>query len=157
VTYTLDVWYYRGDRTGQPEIVATEDALDAVLAYLATHEQPHPAVIAARELPKIGPLARPDRLFKLDVDRHSAGTGALHYLGPDETVGDDAAEAGMWVTRTDTPIEQDGQPLFIDRANQTEFPRDAVLPMTRIRAALLEFTQTGKRPTCVDWQDIDVY
>ncbi|MET9225011.1 Imm1 family immunity protein [Lentzea sp. NPDC003310] len=148
MSYTLDFWYYHGDnRADEPEPVRTEAELDRVLTYLVDHAQPHPTQIAAQELPKFGLLEIPDRMFKLDVDN---GFGALHYVGPDG----DTDEFGYWVTQATEPAE-DAPTLYVDRDNKTEFPRDAVIPLDQVRAALLEFQRTGSRPTCVRWQVTD--
>lgn len=46
--------------------------------------------------------------------------------------------------------------LYIDKANQTELPRNAIIPMDRARRALLEFAETGVRPESVRWQPCEV-
>ncbi|KOV87928.1 Imm1 family immunity protein [Nocardia sp. NRRL S-836] len=168
MTYTLEVWYYDGDRP-KAEPVRTEPDLEAFLAYLLSHEQPHPAQIAGQGLPTVGRRNRPDRLFKLDVSPRGQ-VGALLYTGPipaavvdaDSSQADagperqsDIAKRGAWVTRTAEPIE-DAPTLYIDKATQTAFPQDAALPIALVRQALLEFQETGQRPTCVDWQQTHV-
>ncbi|WP_434450191.1 Imm1 family immunity protein [Lentzea sp. E54] len=169
MTYTLDVWYHHDTNRSKPEPVRTESELEALLTYLLTHEQPHPAQIAGQGLPTIGRRNRPDRLFKLDVSHH-APVGALLYMGPgpavdmtekapDFVLTDPASErttvvevkSGAWVTRAAEPIE-DAPALYIDKATGAEFPRDATLPISLVLQALLEFQETGQRPTCVDWQ-----
>jgi immunity protein Imm1 of predicted polymorphic toxin system len=165
---TLDAWYYRDDnRADKPVAVRSALELEALIAYLVTHAQPHPTVFSARELPTVGPLDDPDRMFKLDV---ADEVGALAYLGPDVDVVVQEREArrtrptdhselwnpGMWTTLAEEP-PADAPPLYIDKANRTPFPSDAALPLGRIREALAEFAETGQRPRCVQWQDSDVF
>ncbi|KOV87565.1 hypothetical protein ADL03_06610 [Nocardia sp. NRRL S-836] len=47
--------------------------------------------------------------------------------------------------------------LYVDAANDTEFPRNAIIPVELARAALLEFAQTGVRPESVQWQPFETY
>jgi len=168
---TLEAWYYRDDnRADSPVAVSSESDLVALVVFLATHPQPHPTVISARGLPTVGPLDDPDRSFKLDI---AGEMGALAYLGPDPVVDDITIteggevqsiqlkssspwDPGMWTTLAEDPVA-DAPPLFIDKANRTAFPPDAVLPVRRIREALAEFAETGRRPTCVRWQDSAVF
>ncbi|SDN67070.1 Imm1 family immunity protein [Allokutzneria albata] len=90
------------------------------------------------------------RYVQIDVD-HERKIGALCYVGPRE---EDSTEVGTWVTKGATR-EQDEPPLYIDRAAKREFPRNAAVPLDKLRQALTEFRSTGRRPRCVDWQDHD--
>jgi hypothetical protein len=63
---------------------------------------------------------------------------------------------GMWTTLAEEPLV-DAPRLYVDKANRTPFPPDAVLPLARIREALSEFADTGRRPTCVRWQVSEVF
>ncbi|MDU0293814.1 Imm1 family immunity protein [Saccharothrix longispora] len=47
--------------------------------------------------------------------------------------------------------------LYMDKATRTPFPSSASVPLESWRAALRELLQTGRRPTCVRWQDTDVF
>jgi len=47
--------------------------------------------------------------------------------------------------------------LYIDRETRTAFPKEATLPLNLLRELLHEFMRTGKRPTCVDWQQTDIF
>lgn len=174
---TLDAWYYReGNRAEEPVALRSARELLDLTVFLLAHPQPHPTVISARELPTVGPLDDPDRMFKLDV---ADTVGALAYLGPEPGVdalvtSDDGTvvlmqaksgrprdestpwNPGMWTTLAEEP-DVDVPLLFIDRANRTPFPSDAALPLERIREALAEFAETGQRPSCVQWQQSAVF
>ncbi|WP_053734973.1 Imm1 family immunity protein [Nocardia sp. NRRL S-836] len=147
MSYTLEIWYYHGDnRADEPVTVSTAAELDGVLAHVANHPQPHPAQIAARELPRFGVLEIPDRMFKLDA--HQA-FGALHYVGPDPD--STTEDVGYWVTLGNEAAD-DAPTLYIDKDNKTSFPQNAAIRLEQVRDALLEFQRTGSRPTCVQWQ-----
>ena len=174
---TLDAWYFsEGNRAEEPVAVRSTQELFDLTMFLTMHPQPHPTVISARELPTVGPLDDPDRMFKLDV---ADAVGALAYLGPKpgfdvvfatedgvgmvvelksgSLKGEPAPwDPGMWTTLAEEPVA-DVPPLFIDRANRTPFPSDAALPLGRIREALAEFAETGQRPRCVQWQQSAVF
>jgi hypothetical protein len=47
--------------------------------------------------------------------------------------------------------------LYIDRETRTAFPKEATLPLNLLRELLHELMRTGKRPTCVDWQQTDIF
>ncbi|MEU7481715.1 Imm1 family immunity protein [Lentzea sp. NPDC042327] len=46
--------------------------------------------------------------------------------------------------------------LYVDVDTRTRFPADALIPLAKLREALLELAETGQRPTCVHWQESDV-
>lgn len=45
----------------------------------------------------------------------------------------------------------------MDFDTRTRFPADAAISWEKLREALEELTETGLRPTCVDWQKSDVF
>jgi immunity protein Imm1 of predicted polymorphic toxin system len=163
VTYTLDVWYYRdksvvsGKPVDNPVPVTSRSGLAELLAYMLEHEQPHPPQIVARERPRVGPRNQADTLIKVAFASPER-MGALVFVSPESWQEPDEGDTstGIYVTRG----ESSGAgmpPLFIDNATKTLFPADAAIPFDRVLAALEEFRQTGERPTCVDWQESEVY
>ncbi|SHF16914.1 Imm1 family immunity protein [Streptoalloteichus hindustanus] len=152
MTYALDVYYYRHDDadSDEPTIVRTRAELDSLIDYIASHEQPNPPVLYARERPRRGRRQRPDHQLTFDLSA-AADVGALAYLGedPDEP-GENAT--GAWVTHTELPVG-DAPPLYLDKHVPYQFPTSSALPLERVRAALHEFMTTGQRPRCVQWQD----
>ncbi|MCP3801443.1 Imm1 family immunity protein [Allokutzneria sp. A3M-2-11 16] len=113
------------------------------------------------QTPVLPATAKPEdqrRYVQIDVD-HERRIGALRYVGPlddkgtdDEGTGDKGTEVGTWVTKGATRAK-DEPPLYVDRATKREFPRDAAVPLDKLREALAEFRATGRRPRCVSWQD----
>jgi hypothetical protein len=45
----------------------------------------------------------------------------------------------------------------VDFDTRTRFPADAAISWEKLREALEELAETGLRPTCVDWQESDVF
>lgn len=115
-------------------------------------------MLVVRERPRVLDGRFPDHQIKIDVSRE-AQLGAILCQGPPDFAPDavlDDPEGGTWVTRSDV-VDPDAPPLYIDKATPTEFPADAVIPLAQWRKALGELLATGRRPTCVDWQDSDVF
>ncbi|GAA3465442.1 Imm1 family immunity protein [Saccharothrix longispora] len=159
----LTVWYYRDDRPGagdEPEVVTTAEALDRVLDYILEHPQPHPPVFTVRDRPRLMDGRYPDHEVKVDADR-GAGIGAILCGGPADFAPDAVLSderGGSWVSLGSTSRPSDGAcVLYMDKATRTPFPSSASVPLESWRAALHELLQTGRRPTCVRWQDTDVF
>lgn len=148
---TLEFYYWRGtNRADKPVLARSESEIDQVLADIIQQRvQPHPTQISAQELPTFGPLEIPDRMFKMDLDPESS-LGALHYSGPDED--SDDREFWSWASVSNEEIVGFPPVLYIDKANKTLFPPRSVISLDTIKKVLNEFHQTGKRPTCIEWQ-----
>ncbi|KOV83459.1 Imm1 family immunity protein [Nocardia sp. NRRL S-836] len=160
-----------------PVTVQTESEMLRALHEILTNRQPQPTVMYAKDRPTIGRRNRPDHQIKFDVDAES-GIGALHAAGMPNFIPprarhgkrEDAEEQASdemrdWASKADIiAVDDDGtlmvcevkRPLYIDFDTRTEFPADAVLPLDKVREALLEFMATEQRPTCVAWQDSEI-
>ncbi|SHG02339.1 Imm1 family immunity protein [Streptoalloteichus hindustanus] len=98
------------------------------------------------ERPRFGPAEVPDHGLKLDVDV-AAGIGALAYFGPDFSA------PSMSLSEPEIPH---APVLYRDRGIGEPFPANAVIPLEKVREAVLEFRRSGgRRPTCVEWQEAD--
>ncbi|GAA1294353.1 Imm1 family immunity protein [Saccharothrix xinjiangensis] len=158
----LNIWYYRDDDHGtadQPRLVTTPEGLDQVLDHILDHPQPHPPVITVRDRPRLMNGRYPDHEIKIDADRH-AGIGAILCSGPPDfapeaTTPDE--HGGAWITLAQTTLPEDAPALYMDKATTTAFPHNAVVPLETWRKALHELLHTGTRPTCVQWQDTDLF
>ncbi|GDY33642.1 Imm1 family immunity protein [Gandjariella thermophila] len=154
MSFTIDVYYYghEGD-PAVPAVARSFEDLDRIVGQIAAVEQANPPVLVAQERPKYGPRRKPDHQIKIDLNGW-AQVGAISYVGP----APDAPEGaiGSWVTRADREIEA-APTLYLDKATRTEFPRNAVLPLDLVRQALQEFRETGERPSCVGWQEFEVW
>ncbi|MFI0468676.1 Imm1 family immunity protein [Saccharopolyspora sp. 5N102] len=75
-----------------------------------------------------------------------AGYGALNWASWGEVDG------GVFDSFTETP-PADPVSIRFDTQSDYYFPADALLPLRKIREALAEFFTTGRKPSCVAWQD----
>lgn len=83
--------------------------------------------------------------LRISVDPRS-GYGALHWF----CFGDPDSP---YVSQTqDTPPELE---LVYDGSTGEPFPMTALVPLSTVRAALLELSMSRKRPECVIWQEFD--
>jgi hypothetical protein len=145
VTHSLSVWYFRDvDDDDEPVAVDTADALDALLDDVLANHQPHPTVVVAEGRPTVGELGLPDHQLKFAVDG-GAGTAALYLM--------DAQAHRAWTTKSEPATAT----LWLDRDADIAFPPDSAVSLAQLREALHEFMRTAERPTCVQWQESDVF
>lgn len=157
----LNIWYYRDDDHGtgdEPQVVTTPEELDQVLDYILDHPQPHPPVITVRDRPRLMDGRYPDHEVKVDADRRA---GAILCSGPADFAPDATTSGdhgGGWITLGQPGhLPEDAPVLYMDKATRTKFPGNALVPLDSWKQALHELLATGKRPTCVQWQDTDVF
>ncbi|WP_394621087.1 Imm1 family immunity protein [Lentzea sp. JNUCC 0626] len=175
--HALDFWYFtETSDADDPVTVESSADLDRVLGEVFAHKQFHPTVVCVKDRPTCdGPLNLPDHQLKfdLDVDRHVA---AIHVMGlpgflpaddrVDTHVEGEEAEGVMraWVTKgscasgtaVGRPDDHEAE-LFVDFDTRTRFPADAAISWEKLCEALKELAETGQRPTCVEWQESDVF
>jgi hypothetical protein len=130
-----EVWYSHEQEDG---IVVTDSAqLDSVLDRIAT-------------------LSRPEWSALGTMSSHLGGPGSVLYIGFHVDVG------ALLYINTGDPIRHfsrgggspEGDPLlYMYMASADEFPPNAEIPAHIVRRAAHEFAETGRRPTCVEWQD----
>ncbi|MGI5501167.1 Imm1 family immunity protein [Lentzea sp. CA-135723] len=177
--HALDFWYFtETSDADDPVTVESSADLDRVLGEVLAHEQFHPTVVCVKDRPTCdGPLNLPDHQLKFafDVDRrvaaiHVMGLPGFLPVGDRVDEGDDTAEEPpegvmrAWVTKGScTPGVAVRRPddheadLFVDFDTRTRFPADAAISWEKLCEALKELAETGQRPTCVDWQESDVF
>jgi hypothetical protein len=96
---------------------------------------------------KDGPF--PNHQLRISV-RPSAGLAALNYMDYDDP---------------DMPIVNSFNPkrplpevdLIFNGTTGSVFPRAAAIPVADARRALIEWLETRKRPTCIEWRPYDAY
>ncbi|GAA3838459.1 hypothetical protein GCM10022243_01160 [Saccharothrix violaceirubra] len=169
MNHAIDVYYFTADNPHGCDSVTmrTEADLTRVLHDITTNPQPHPTVVYVRDRPTNGRRELPNHQLKFDIDP-DIQVAAIHTAGtpdfvPHNTRSHDDAETTQylrgWVSRADTTTNDSrtpGKPLYVDVDTRTEFPRNAAIPLERLRTALLELMITAQRPTCVDWQDSEI-
>lgn len=92
----------------------------------------------------------PRRFLRTGSDREVGA--ALFYDDPREPGQAQEIVTGdwAWVALNPEPLAH-APTIYYDQPTPVIFPRRAVLPLDRLRAVVLEWTDTGRRPTCVDW------
>ena len=96
---------------------------------------------------KDGPF--PNHQLRISV-RPSVGVAALNYMDHDDP---QMPIANSFNPKRPLP-EVD---LVFNGTTGSVFPRTAVIPISDARQALLEWLQTRKRPTCIEWRPYDSY
>lgn len=96
---------------------------------------------------KQGPF--PNHQLRISV-RPSVGLAALNYMDHDDPL---MPIANSYNPNRPLP-EVD---LIFNGTTGAVFPRTAVIPIAHARRALMEWLETRKRPTCVEWRPYDTY
>lgn len=96
---------------------------------------------------KDGPF--PDHQLRISV-RPSAGFAALNYM--------DNHDREMPIANSFNPNRPlPDVNLIFNGTTGAVFPRAAAIPIPDARAALIEWLNTRKRPTCIEWRPYDSY
>ena len=96
---------------------------------------------------KDGPY--PDHQLRISV-RPSAGFAALNYMDNNDPV---MPIANSFNPKRPLPDVN----LIFNGTTGAIFPRTAAIPIEDARAALIEWLETRKRPTCIEWRPYDSY
>ena len=96
---------------------------------------------------KDGPF--PNHQLRLSV-RPSVGYAALNYMDHDD--------AQMPIANSFNPERPlPDVHLIFNGSTGSVFPRAAAIPIVDARTALVEWLETRKRPTCIEWRPFDAY
>jgi hypothetical protein len=96
---------------------------------------------------KAGPF--PNHQLRVSV-RPSAGFAALNYIDHDDPI---LTIANSFNPKRPLPDVK----LIFNGSTGSAFPRSAAIPIVEAREALLEWLETWKRPSCIEWQPYDAY
>lgn len=94
---------------------------------------------------KQGPI--PNHQLRISV-RPAAGVAALNYIDHDDP---EMSVANSFNPRRPLPEVH----LIFNGSTGAVFPRTAVIPIADARVALLEWLETRKRPTRIEWRPYD--
>ncbi|MEU7481551.1 Imm1 family immunity protein [Lentzea sp. NPDC042327] len=178
--HALNFWYFTDTNDADDPVTVESSAdLERVLDEVIAHRQFHPTVVCVKDRPTLGgPLDLPDHQLKFDLDVphriaaiHTMGTtdflptdNRAHELPRRYDTAGGTAEGVMraWVTkgsyaRAARSVNDHEPELFVDFDTRTRFPADAAIAWEQLREALEELAETGMRPTCVQWQESDVF
>ncbi|MFJ2899228.1 Imm1 family immunity protein [Streptomyces sp. NPDC087218] len=137
--------YYRGQHADEPSVVRTPEDVDALIDALAAgSEFENLAVLHSLER-ELLPSGFPDHEFMVGVDGKRQ-VGVLSFV--DEK---DFFSLGSSGSRR-------AEVVYFVVENPTEFPVTAEIPLALARQAAKEFLSSGGlRPTCVQWQEPEVW
>lgn len=96
---------------------------------------------------KEGPF--PNHQLRISV-RPSAGLAALNYMDHDDP---NMPIANSFNPKRPLPDVD----LVFNGTTGSVFPRAAAIPVSDARKALIEWLETRKRPTCIEWRPYDAY
>ncbi|RSN63039.1 hypothetical protein DMH01_10515 [Amycolatopsis sp. WAC 04182] len=96
---------------------------------------------------KLGPF--PNHQLRISV-RPSIGLAALNYTDHDD---EQMPIANSFNPRRPLPNEN----LIFNGSIGSVFPRSAAISIVDARGALIEWLETRKRPTCIQWRPYDQY
>lgn len=130
----LKLWY--SDRQTSADLARTHDELDAAMDRIAALSGP--------DWRALGEVTQADdKLGSLLYVGLHADRGALMFGG--------AGEARLLYTLG--AGDQNGEPLlYLQGTSDFDLPPNAEVPAEVVRQATHEFADTGRRPTCVEWQ-----
>ncbi|WNV90622.1 Imm1 family immunity protein [Umezawaea sp. Da 62-37] len=138
------VWSIQNaDESGEQMTVTTPEEVDALLTRLA-ESGAGAAVIEHQEralIPDVeGLLGAPGEVKIPDHDvaaAVSSGFGYLTYADPDQDYS--------------TLVGEDGSPVYA--SEYVDYPAGSGVRVGVLAEALKEFLATGRRPSCVEWQE----
>ena len=96
---------------------------------------------------KEGPY--PNHQLRISV-RPSTGLAALNYTDHDDP---EMSIANSFNPKRPLPDVD----LIFNGTTGSTFPRTALIPIADARKALIEWLETRKRPTCIEWRPYDSY
>jgi hypothetical protein len=131
--------YFKHGHGDSPVILSSPEDVDRLIDALSaeTWENSVAAIYIDDRLNEAGV---PDHELLVAVDYNTKTTGSLRYMGGD----------GVYFSQGN---DQTGDPiLFYYMGSDREFPREAAIPITDIRAAVKDFVDGGgSRPTVIGW------
>ncbi|MEU9088116.1 Imm1 family immunity protein [Streptomyces sp. NPDC048357] len=139
---------YRYEHGKQPRLLVSVDDVDSVIDDLLVPAKglmkENLASIYSLERPLL-PFGTPDHEFMVGVDGE-LGVGLVAF-------GD---AGGNFVSKG--PSGTKGDPVYFQQGHPAEFSKNSEISIPLARQAAKEFlTSGGLRPTCIPWQDLDVW
>ncbi|MFI2457397.1 Imm1 family immunity protein [Streptomyces sp. NPDC019539] len=137
--------YYREEHSCEPSVVRTSEDVDALIDDLATGpEFENLAVLHSSEREAL-PSGFPDHEFMVGADGRRQ-VGVLSFVAEKNFVS------------LGSSVSEGGTVTYFVSENPTEFPATAEIPLAVVRQAAQEFLSSGgQRPTCVQWQEPEVW
>lgn len=139
MTHTAKAYFKRG-HGADPVVLSTADEIDHLVDALVA--EPWENSVAALYVDgRLNEAGVPDHELLVAVDFDNKSMGALRYMGGGGTYFSQGSSS------------EDGSVLYYYMGSDREFPRDAVLPIEEVRAAVKAFLAGGgARPESVEWR-----
>ncbi|MGW2180839.1 Imm1 family immunity protein [Streptomyces sp. NPDC001732] len=137
--------YYREEHADEPSVVRTSEDADVLIDALATGPEFENLAVLHSSERELLPSGFPDHEFMVGVDGKRQ-VGVLSFV--DEK---DFLSLGSSGSRG-------AEVVYFVVENPTEFPETAEIPLALVRQAAKEFLSSGgQRPTCVQWQEPEIW
>lgn len=127
------------------------DSINLVDEILATNHQSWETTLFVGDVEFHSSTAGPVPNHQMRVSAAPGhGIAALNYMDHDDPV--------MPIANSYNPVRPvPDMDLIFNGSTGAVFPRTALIPVARARAALLEWLDTRTRPTCIEWRPYDRY
>lgn len=136
--------YYRHEHGDDPDLLQSPSDVDALIdALLASDPSENLAALHSMERPLM-PAGVPDHELLVGVNGESQ-VGVLAFM-----------DDGNFVSLD--PAKGRGEASYFIMGNMAEFPSHSEISIALVRQAVKEFLSSGgQRPTCVQWQEPEVW
>ncbi|MFE3900608.1 Imm1 family immunity protein [Streptomyces sp. NPDC059153] len=137
--------YYREQHADEPSVVRTPEDVDALIDALAAGPEFENLAVLHSSERELLPSGFPDHEFMVGADGKRK-VGVLSFMDEKNFVSLGA------------PGSDGGEVTYFVAGNPTEFPATAEIPLALVRQAAKEFLSCGgRRPTCVQWQEPEIW
>ncbi|MER5501861.1 MULTISPECIES: Imm1 family immunity protein [unclassified Streptomyces] len=137
--------YFHERHADEPLVVRTSEDVDVLIDALATGPEFENLAVLHSSEREILPSGFPDHEFMVGVDGERQ-VGVLSFVDEKNYVSLGSSGSGR------------GEVAYFVVENPTEFPATAEIPLALVRQAVKEFLSSGgRRPTCVQWQEPEIW
>ncbi|WP_176740295.1 Imm1 family immunity protein [Streptomyces sp. Ncost-T10-10d] len=137
--------YYCVQHADEPLVIRTPEDVDALIDALATGPEFENLAILHSSERELLPSGFPDHEFMVGADGKRQ-VGVLSFMDEKNFVS--LGSSGS----------NGGEVAYFVAGNPTEFPSAAEIPLALVCQAAKEFLSSGgRRPTCVQWQEPEIW
>ncbi|MEU6015478.1 Imm1 family immunity protein [Streptomyces sp. NPDC047515] len=138
--------YYCVQHAYEPLVVRTPEDVDALIDALATGPEFENSAVLHSSERELLPSGFPDHEFRIGADGKRQ-VGVLGFM-----------DEKNFVSLGSSGSNHGGEVTYFVAENSTEFPATAEIPLALVRQAAKEFLSSGgRRPTCVPWQEPEIW
>ncbi|MGW3163306.1 Imm1 family immunity protein [Streptomyces sp. NPDC001142] len=137
--------YYHEQHANEPSVVRTPEDVDTLIDALATGSEFENLAVLHSSERELLPSGFPDHEFMVGADGKRQ-VGVLSFMDEKNYVS--LGSSGS----------NEGEVTYFVTENPTDFPATAEIPLALVRQAAKEFLSSGgRRPTCVPWQEPEIW